>query len=165
MQTSVYVGVIDRVKGPAVWGVTVTDKSSLIMHESYSTENIFNDIALVRLLTTIVRDPNLGLISLPTRTEASTNLEGKVATIAGFGSYTDTSGPSEKLRFVQNSIVANSVCEKIYGKTKVLGTNICLQGTGGKSSCQGDSGINKNCSKILNFLIACTFISRWWIAP
>jgi chymotrypsin len=110
------------------------------MHESYSTVGHGNDIALVRLVNTIKSDPNVGIISLPKRSEVSTPLEGKMATIAGFGRYTDKSGPSQQLRFVQNQIVANSVCEKTYGKANIRATNLCLEGTGGRSSCQGDSG-------------------------
>lgn len=91
-------------------------------------------------MTTIKNDPNVGIISLPSRSEVSTLLEGKLATIAGFGRYTDSTGPSQQLRWVQNTIVSNSVCEKTYGKANVRATNLCLEGTGGRSSCQGDSG-------------------------
>lgn len=140
VQTSVYVGIIDRINGPAVWGITINDRSNLIIHESYSTVNLGYDIALVRLVNTIKNDPNVGIISLPRRSEVSTSLEGRMATIAGFGRYTDKSGPSEKLRFVQNQIVANTVCEKTFGKANIQASTLCLEGTGGKSSCQGDSG-------------------------
>lgn len=135
-----YVGVIDRVQGPAVWSITVSDKSNLIMHENYASANVVNDIALVRLVNTIKSDPNVGIINLPTRSEVSTSLVGKMATIAGFGRYTDTSAPSQQLRFVQNKIVDNTVCEKTFGKANVRETNLCLEGSAGRSSCQGDSG-------------------------
>jgi chymotrypsin len=136
----VYVGVIDRVSGPAVWGITINDRSHMISHESYTASNVVNDIALLRLVSTIVNNPNVAIINLPTRSEALTSLEGKLATIAGFGRYTDTSGPSQQLRYVQNTIVSNSVCEKTFGKANVRATNLCLEGTNGRSSCQGDSG-------------------------
>lgn len=140
VQTSVYVGVIDRINGPAVWGITINDRSNLIMHESYTPTNVGNDIALVRLVNTIKNDPNVGIISLPTRSEVSVSLEGRLATIAGFGRYTDSSGPSQLLRYVQNKIVANTVCERTFGKANIRDTNLCMEGAGGKSSCQGDSG-------------------------
>jgi chymotrypsin len=136
-RVSVYVGIIDRVNGPAVWGITITDKSSMILHESYNSGNLANDIALIRLVNTIVSDPNVGIVSLPLRTDVSVALEGKLATIAGFGKYSDTSGPSPFLRYVTQPIVSNANCEKVFGKANVRDTNICLETTGGRSSCQG----------------------------
>ncbi|CRL08189.1 CLUMA_CG020836, isoform A [Clunio marinus] len=137
---SIYVGIIDRINGPAVWGLDVESQTDMIIHENFASSNLVNDIALIRLSTTIKSDPNVGIVSLPTRSEANILLDGKSATVAGFGRYTDTSGPSQFLRWVLSPIVPNENCEKVFGKANVLYTNICLDTAGGKSSCQGDSG-------------------------
>lgn len=140
MKVSVYVGIIDRLNGPAVWGIDVDDSAHMIMHENYDANALINDIALIRLLSTIKSDVNVGYVDLPTRSEASNVLDGTMATIAGFGRTTDTTGPSQLLRWVQAPIVSNEKCEKVFGKANVKDTNLCLDTTGGKSSCQGDSG-------------------------
>ena len=137
---SVYVGIIDRLNGPAVWGIDITDKNNLIMHEKYNPTGLVNDIALIRLVTTIKNDPNVGIVELPKRSDVSVNLDGKTATIAGFGRYADTSGPSPYLRWVSNPIAPNEKCEKTYGKANVRESSLCFDTIGGRSSCQGDSG-------------------------
>lgn len=138
VKVSVYVGIIDRVNGPAVWGIDITDKIHMLIHENYNATNVANDIALIRLVNTINNDPNVGIVNLPYRTDANVVLDDKIATIAGFGRYSDTSsGPSQYLRWVQTPIASNEKCEKIFGKANVRDTNLCLDTTGGKSSCQG----------------------------
>lgn len=110
------------------------------MHENYNSSNVSNDIAVIRLINTIANDPNVGIVKLPTRADALVALEGKLSTIAGFGRTTDTSNPSQYLRWVQAPIAPNEMCEKVFGKANVRETNVCLDTTGGRSSCQGDSG-------------------------
>lgn len=134
---SVYVGIIDRINGPAIWGIDVTDKVHMIIHENYNATNVVNDIALVRLVSTIKNDANVGIANLPMRSDANILLDGFLATIAGFGRYSDTSGPSQHLRWVQTPIAPNEKCEKVYGKANVRDTNLCLDTTGGRSTCQG----------------------------
>lgn len=140
MKVSVYVGIIDRINGPAIWGIDITNQADMIVHESYQRAGVVNDIALVRLVNTIKNDPMVGVVQLPTKADHSLALEGKLATIAGFGRTSDTSGPSQQLRWVQAPIAPNEKCEKVFGKANVRETNICLDTTGGRSSCQGDSG-------------------------
>lgn len=109
----------------------------MIIHEAYNATSVVNDIALIRLVSTIKNDPNVGIVELPTRSDAGIVLDGKLATIAGFGRISDTSGPSQHLRWVQTLIAANEKCEKVFGKANVRETNLCLDTAGGKSSCQG----------------------------
>lgn len=157
VQVSIYLGIVDLNRA-ALYGVTITDRSNLIMHEGYVSDVSLNDIGVIRVLDTILIDPFFyTIISLPLRFEVSEPLEGKIATIAGFGKFTDYL-ESQFLLFADIKIVANSVCEAIF-MGQVHDTNLCLQGTGGKSSCQGDSGWKK--TKITKYLIACKFIFRW----
>lgn len=112
----------------------------MIIHENFQRNSLINDIALVRLVSTIKSDPNVKIIELPKRSEVNLNLDGKVGTVAGFGRYLDTSGASTVLRFAQMNIIANSVCERTFGTANVRNTNICLDGSQGRSTCSGDSG-------------------------
>lgn len=112
----------------------------MIMHENYNPTGLVNDIALLRLVNTIKNDPNVAIVQLPLRSDASSILDGKAATVAGFGRYTDFSGPSQNLRWVSNPIAPNDKCEKVYGKANVRESSLCFDTLGGKSSCQGDSG-------------------------
>lgn len=141
MKVSVYVGIVDRISGPAVWGIDITDTNHMILHEDYTLTNVQNDIALIRLMNTIKRDPNVGIVALPTRADHDIELDGKMATISGFGRHTDTSGPSQFLRWVRTLIAPNEKCEKTFGRANVRATNLCLDTTGGKSSCQGGKSV------------------------
>src|SRR5690349_19916028 len=103
----------------------------MIVHENYDREGVANDIALVRLVNTITNDPKVATVQLPKRSDHSISLEGKLATISGFGRTSDTSGPSQFLKWVRTTIVANENCEKVFGKANVRDSNICLSTTGG----------------------------------
>jgi chymotrypsin len=139
---SVYIGVTNRVSGPAVFTQDITDKSHLILHESYNPTGHTNDIALV-FLSTLTPDvfdsPRVALMTLPTKNEADVNLVGMEATVAGFGSTSDTSKASEMLRFVTMPIIENVQCRQTFGSF-VRATNLCMSGKGGRSVCSGDSG-------------------------
>lgn len=136
----------------------------MIIHENYNYENVANDIAIVRLLTTIKNDPNIAIVQLPSTSDKTATLEGKLATIAGFGRTTDISAPSQHLRWVQALITGNEKCEKVFGKANVRDSNICLDASGGKSSCQGDSGkkpyLHNSAS---TFIASQLFLCRWSI--
>lgn len=151
IKVSVYVGVVDRISGPAAWGMEVSDPSDMILHEGYTITNVLNDIALIRLVNTIKNDPNVGIVMLPKRADHVVNLDNQMAMISGFGRTTDTSGPSQFLRWVQAPIAANEKCEKTFGKVNVRDTNLCLDTLGGRSSCQG--GELKTSFSVITFQI------------
>lgn len=137
-RTTVYVGLIDRIKGPAVWSKDVLPKD-FILHENYV--GITNDIALVRLTTSVPSHQHVSNIPLPKRSDVDVVLDGKTGTVCGFGRINDVSSqPSQNLRFITQEIVANTVCAKVFGSANVKSTNLCLSGSGGRSTCSGDSG-------------------------
>jgi secreted trypsin-like serine protease len=138
VRTTVYAGMIDRIRGPAVYSMDVTSASgNFIFHEDYS--GITNDIALIRLVSSIPNHQHVGIVALPRRSDVSVVLDGKMATVAGFGRVNDVQmQPSEFLRFVTQTIYPNSKCEASFGKANVKDTNLCLSGAGGKGTCQGE---------------------------
>lgn len=113
---------------------------SLIIHEEYTLQNVRNDIALIRLKSTIKDVENIGIAQLPSKSDASVVLDGKLAKISGFGRTSDTSGPSQFLKWVETPLAPAEKCEKTFGKANFKDTNLCLDTVGGRSSCQGDSG-------------------------
>ncbi|CAO1432879.1 unnamed protein product [Diamesa tonsa] len=140
VSADVYVGIVNRSPMSYVWTMRVS-QSSLLAHESYDPSTINNDIALVRLASAIPQHASVNYITLPTRAEANENLVGKAGVISGFGRDSDkATGASSILRWVGVPIVANSVCEGVFGTRNVRATNVCVETKGGKSSCQGDSG-------------------------
>lgn len=118
----------------------IEDLNEMIIHEDYTLANVRNDIALIRLKTTIKDAENIGIAELPSRSDASVVLDGKYAMISGFGRTSDSSGPSQFLKWVQTPLAPAEKCEKTFGKANFQDTNLCLDTVGGRSSCQGDSG-------------------------
>jgi hypothetical protein len=123
-----------------VWSIDVTASSgNFILHEQYS--GLLNDIALIRLVNSIPSHQYVSHIQLPSRSDVNLDLTGKSGQVSGFGRFEDViTSPSNRLRFMTQTIYANSKCEQVYGKQKVLDTNLCLSGSNGVSTCQGDSG-------------------------
>ncbi|KAG5667508.1 hypothetical protein PVAND_015487 [Polypedilum vanderplanki] len=141
-EISVFLGVTNRVSGPAAFSQDITDKSHIIMHNLYNPTGHVNDIGLIYLSTLTAEhfdNKRISLITLPTRNDIDVNLVGMEATVAGFGSTSDTNKASEILRYVTMPIIKNSMCKMTFG-TFIKATNLCMSGQGGRSVCSGDSG-------------------------
>ena len=90
----------------------------IIRHPQYSTTNIRNDIAVVRLDAPIVFN-----------------------TVSGFGRTSDgSSATSAVVRFTRNPVMTNADCIARWNTALIQPQNVCLSGEGGRSSCNGDSG-------------------------
>ncbi|XP_070504114.1 brachyurin-like [Chironomus tepperi] len=139
---AVFLGVSDRVNGPAVWSGNVTSRNQLFVHPQYIPTSHANDIALVRLEgidAGILDHKNVETIAIPTAAEANINLIGMRGTVNGFGSTADTNKASNELRFVTMPIISNQQCQMTFGNF-IKETNVCMSGNGGRSVCSGDSG-------------------------
>jgi len=120
--------------------VTVTS-TDFFVHESWSSFLLVNDIALIKLPSAVSLNDNIQTVGLPA-TDVSV---GDMVTATGWGRPSDSSGGiSPVLREVTVPIMSNSDCNSIYGV--VTQGNICIDSTGGKGTCNGDSGgpLNKN---------------------
>jgi secreted trypsin-like serine protease len=124
---------------------------NFIFHEEY--EGVKNDIALIRLTSSIPSHSYVNIVDLPCRSDDWISLVGKSATISGFGRVNDVyMQPSERLRYITQQIYDNSICEKSYGKANVKETNLCLSGANGRSTCNGDSGRDNFFATVLRYL-------------
>ncbi|KAI7815053.1 Serine protease, partial [Rhyzopertha dominica] len=110
-----------------------------IIHERYSSSNLNNDIALVRLPSAVTLNARIQTIRLPTR--GSTTGASVPVTVSGWGRTSDTSGGvSAVLNFVGLTTISNSACASVYGSSVVIASTICARGNPHHSTCSGDSG-------------------------
>ncbi|KAK8405226.1 hypothetical protein O3P69_001653 [Scylla paramamosain] len=114
--------------------VTMTS-TNFFTHEQWNSFNLKNDLALIRLPKAVSFNGNIQAVSLP----ASDVAVGTIVTPTGWGRPSDSSGgTSNVLREVDVPIMSNADCNAIYG---IVGAGqICIDSTGGKGTCNGDSG-------------------------
>lgn len=116
------------------------------IHSQYNAQTNFNDIALLLLPTAVVFNTFIQPSILPTGAQVSNTWANSVGTVTGWGQMTDSSTTTAlDLRYIENNILSNAVCANTFG-TIITTSHICLQTTGGRSSCNGDIG-----GKIFNF--------------
>ncbi|XP_072929941.1 CLIP domain-containing serine protease HP8-like [Epargyreus clarus] len=115
---------------------------TVIPHPGYSPQNLFDDIALVRLaqpadFTQFSTKP----ICLPTSPELKAErLDGKQGVVAGWG-VTEEGLQSPVLLKVELPIVTNVECQTAYnGQPHIYDKQLCAGGIRDKDSCGGDSG-------------------------
>jgi len=113
-----------------------TTSAQFIIHEHYDDNLIVNDIGLIRLSTPAPNDFYTTTIALP-YTQAGNSFAGVTGTIQGFGVYSDALGQvSDLQRYVPQYIMANANCAVWLP----FPTELCADTTGGRGSCNGDSG-------------------------
>ncbi|KAF2895636.1 hypothetical protein ILUMI_10546 [Ignelater luminosus] len=114
----------------------VRKSSDLKVHEGWDSWQIINDVALIHLSEPLELNDQVQPIDLY---GGSDTLDGQQATVSGWGRPSDSSsGISDVLRHVSNDIISNKVCESYYGSLPE--SVVCLNGQGGRGSCNGDSG-------------------------
>ncbi|XP_062559555.1 brachyurin-like [Armigeres subalbatus] len=112
------------------------------MHPGYTSTNIRNDIATVRLNSAISFNDRVVPTSIPAAGD-SRSFAGWTGTVSGFGRTSDAStATSAVVMFTSNPIMTEADCLSSWGgNTNIIqAQNICLSGAGGRSSCNGDSG-------------------------
>ncbi|XP_062549414.1 brachyurin-like [Armigeres subalbatus] len=112
------------------------------IHAGYTSTNIRNDIATVRLDSPITFNDRVQPARIPTRSDSRT-FSGLTGTVSGFGRTSDASqATSAVVRFTSNPIKTNADCLARWGGNANLiqDQNICMTGEGGRSACNGDSG-------------------------
>ncbi|KAH8405537.1 hypothetical protein KR215_002133, partial [Drosophila sulfurigaster] len=126
--------------GSSYWssGGVTSKVAAFRNHEGYNSNTMVNDIAVIRLSSSLSFSSNIKSIGL-----ASSNpSNGASASVSGWG--TQSSGSSSipsQLQYVNVNIVSQSVCASSaysYG-SQIRSTMICAAASG-KDACQGDSG-------------------------
>ncbi|XP_063894976.1 brachyurin [Helicoverpa armigera] len=120
-------------------GGTRLTTSDVTMHPSWNY--LLNDIAFVRI-SAVTLSTTIQLIALPTTAETNQRFEGVNALISGFGKTSDaqmTFPTSTALHQATVPVISNAVCQNSF-KITIDSSHICTAGTGGRGTCDGDSG-------------------------
>ncbi|XP_058126449.1 brachyurin-like [Anopheles ziemanni] len=115
-------------------------QAGISVHPSYNPALIRNDIATVRLSTPAVFNDRVRPIDLPALSD-SRDFAGLEGTASGFGRTSDAlPGASPVVMFTRNPVMSNAACQSAWNIILVSAQNVCLDATGGRSPCNGDSG-------------------------
>ncbi|XP_025110106.1 trypsin-1-like [Pomacea canaliculata] len=109
-----------------------------IIHESYSSASLKNDIALFRLSQTGFPRDRIGAVCIPTQDYVA----GENSTVIGWGLLREGGSSSSTLQQASKPIVSDATCRTAYGSSFDANTMVCagVYPTGGIDACQGDSG-------------------------
>ncbi|KTG47356.1 hypothetical protein cypCar_00045936 [Cyprinus carpio] len=114
--------------------------SRVINHPDYSDPTHDNDIALLRLSSSVTFSDYIKPVCLAAA--GSVFAAGSDSWVTGWGALKSEGAAPDILQEVMIPIVSNSNCDDAYGALKITSNMICagLLNEGGKDSCQGDSG-------------------------
>jgi len=121
-------------------GGTVARVSSIKVNPSYSAGTYNNDVAILKLSTSIPTSSSIAYAKLPA--SGSDPASGTGLTVAGWGT-TSSGGQSlpTNLLKVDVPVISRTTCNSNYGSGRVTAAMFCAGlSQGGKDSCQGDSG-------------------------
>jgi len=107
-------------------------------HENWDDWDLSNDIALIELPSPITFNDYIKPSCLPAAGDTAD--VGELVTATGWGKPSDSaSGISPVLRMVSDlPVISNSDCNDVYG---IVGSGVvCIDTTGGRGTCNGDSG-------------------------
>jgi trypsin len=129
--------------GPTLTSTKVS-VASTTRHPAYNANTNENDIALIRLASSVTATPialNLDR-GLPTGVPlASATASWVDATLAGWGATKEGGNTTSVLQEVDVPVVTNETCQAAYNPSPIFATNICAGlNAGGRDTCQGDSG-------------------------
>ncbi|XP_056619210.1 trypsin-1 [Triplophysa dalaica] len=123
----------------------------VIRHPSYNSNNLDNDIMLIKLSQAAILNQYVKTVALPSGCAAA----GSNCLISGWGntSATGSNYPS-RLMCLQAPILSDSTCRNAYPGE--ITSNMFCAGfiEGGKDSCQGDSGGPVVCSGQLQGIVS-----------
>lgn len=111
--------------------------SNIIYHEQYDEDEIFNDVALIRVRRPFEYSDTIQPITLASSVPAP----GTVALASGWGDLIeDDDRPAPRhLQGVYLDIISLEDCRRPYGHSAIQDSNLCAY-TQDKDTCQGDSG-------------------------
>jgi len=107
-------------------------------HPQWNTQDLSSDLALIELPSPMEFNDYISPSCMPMAGDTADETE--LVTVTGWGKPSDSAGGiSPVLRCVDDlPIISNKDCNDVYG---IVGSGVvCIDTTGGKSSCNGDSG-------------------------
>nr|ABR88248.1 trypsin T5 [Heliothis virescens] len=152
-----------RIRVGSTWansGGVVHNLNANIIHPSYNSRTLDNDIAILRSATTFSFNNNVRAASIA---GANYNLaDNQAVWAAGWGTTSAGGSSSEQLRHVQMVVINQNTCRNNYAARGIAITdNMLCSGwpSGGRDQCQGDSGgplyHNGNVVGVCSFGIGC----------
>ena len=136
---SVSTSVLSVRAGSSYWntGGVVSKVAAFKNHEGYNARTMVNDIAVIRLASSLTFSSTIKAIELTTVSPAN----GAAASVSGWGTTSSGGSIPTQLRYVDVKILSESSCaSSSYGYgSEIKPTMICAY-TVGKDACQGDSG-------------------------
>ena len=117
--------------------------SVVSVHPRFDTESYNNDVAVLKLTTSMQPSTGVKVIRIATTADIYKPLytAAKIATVSGWGAIRYDGPTSNTLRKVQVPMVSTAACNTFYGPGSITNQMVCAGYTsGGKDSCQGDSG-------------------------
>jgi len=133
-------GSVSVVAGTLTWSSPGVEAgvSDIIIHPSYSSSSLDNDIAIWKLSEPI-EGSGITYASLPSA--GSDPAAGSDLTVAGWGTTTEGGSIPEDLLKVTVPVVGRDACNSAYGAGQITDAMFCAGfDEGGKDACQGDSG-------------------------
>ena len=107
-------------------------------HPQWNSNTLANDIALIELPSPLSFNEYIKPSCMPMAGDTAD--VGEMVTCTGWGKPSDSAGGiSPVLRMVEDRpVISNAECNAIYG---IVGDGVvCIDTTGGKGTCNGDSG-------------------------
>ncbi|XP_066498630.1 polyserase-2-like [Hoplias malabaricus] len=138
-QVTVYLG--EQSLGNPSSNVVSRKVSQIIKHPGYISTTNDNDIALLKLESTVTFTPYITPVCLAAT--GSTFFNGTLTWVTGWGdtAYGVSLPNPMTLQEVQVPVIGNRKCNCLYGVGRITNNMICAGLlAGGKDSCQGDSG-------------------------
>ncbi|XP_054724976.1 phenoloxidase-activating factor 2-like [Uloborus diversus] len=118
--------------------------AQIIIHPEYRSNNLFNDIAILKLKTKVVFKPHIDTACLP---KDNDNFTGQQCVVTGWGTDAYKSGSFPMImKEVTLPVLGHNDCQNKLRKTrlgryfKLHGGFLCAGGNEGEDSCKGDGG-------------------------
>ncbi|XP_073846503.1 trypsin alpha-4-like [Musca autumnalis] len=126
--------------GSTTWnaGGTLVSVAAFKNHEGYNSWTMVNDIAVIRLSSSLTYGSTIKAIGLATKAPAN----GAAAVVSGWGTLQSGAATlPTTLQYVDLKIVSQAECaSSAYGYGSEVKPSMICAYSAGKDSCQGDSG-------------------------
>lgn len=110
--------------------------SAIFTHANYSSSEISNDIALLRLSSAVQYSANVSAVNLP-----SSNIgAGENVVLAGWGTTSYPGNVPNSLQQLNLTTLSVAECQQRQNPNPVFDSQVCTLTQAGEGACHGDSG-------------------------